>query len=115
MRPAIETRNLTKAFDGVTALNDVNLIVPEGSVFGLVGPSGAGKTTLIRLLTGVLRPTSGTARLLGRDAQEADGEIRQQVGMVPDDPGLIRSSPSKICFGFVPGSTGTGTENAATN
>ncbi|MBO2531900.1 MAG: hypothetical protein CW342_03215 [Thermoactinomycetaceae bacterium] len=90
-RLAIETQGLTKIFDGVTALDGVDLTVPEGAVFGLVGPNGAGKTTLIRTLMGILRPTAGTVRILGRDCFEGSGEVRQQVGYVPDEPVLYPS------------------------
>jgi len=59
LRPAIEIEHLVKRFDGFTAVDDVNLTVHRGEVFGLLGPNGAGKTTTIRMLLGLLRPTSG--------------------------------------------------------
>ncbi|MDH7578115.1 MAG: ABC transporter ATP-binding protein [Bacillota bacterium] len=81
---AIETRALTKSFDGELAVDHLDLFVPEGSVFGLMGPNGAGKTTLIRMLMGILRPTSGRGTVLGREIADPSGEARQQVGYVAD-------------------------------
>jgi ABC-type multidrug transport system ATPase subunit len=63
----IETYHLTKHFDGFEAVNDVNLIVNSGEVLALLGPNGAGKTTTVRMLTSILKPTSGTARVAGYD------------------------------------------------
>ena len=57
--PAIKTENLTKIFNELTAVDSLNLEIPEGEIFGLVGPDGAGKTTTMRLLTAILDPTSG--------------------------------------------------------
>ncbi|NPV29567.1 MAG: ABC transporter ATP-binding protein [Firmicutes bacterium] len=81
---AIETRALTKLFDGKPAVDHLDLAVPEGSIFGLVGPNGAGKTTLIRMLMGILKPASGTGTILGRDITDSSGDVRQQVGYVAE-------------------------------
>ena len=62
---AISTRGLTKRFGDVLALDGLDLAVPAGSVFGLLGPNGAGKTTTLRLLTGLARPTAGSATVAG--------------------------------------------------
>ena len=67
MDSAIETRGLTKRFGKRRALNGIDLSIPPGQVFGYLGPNGAGKTTTIRLLAGLLRPTAGTASILGMD------------------------------------------------
>ena len=64
---SIEVSHLTKQFDTLTALNDVNFSVSEGETFGYLGPNGAGKTTTIRILTGISLPTSGTAKIFGKD------------------------------------------------
>ena len=63
----------------------VNLSVPQGALFGFLGPNGAGKTTAIRVLLGLLRPTSGTARVLGREAWSDSPQIKADVGYVPGD------------------------------
>jgi branched-chain amino acid transport system ATP-binding protein len=65
--PLLETRGLTKRFDGLAAVNDVDLSVDEGEIVGLIGPNGAGKTTCFNLLSGFLRPTAGTIRFDGED------------------------------------------------
>lgn len=84
MEVVIETKGLTKLFDGETAVDHLDLIVPESSVFGLMGPNGAGKSTLIRMLMGIIKPTTGTGTILGRKITDPSGEIRQQVGYVAD-------------------------------
>lgn len=81
---AIETKALTKDFDGDRAVDRLDLTVPEGSVFGLMGPNGAGKSTVIRMLMGILRPTSGTGFILGKEITDPTGAVRQQVGYVAD-------------------------------
>jgi branched-chain amino acid transport system ATP-binding protein len=65
--PLLETRNLTKRFDGLAAVQGVDLTVDEGEIVGLIGPNGAGKTTCFNLLSGFLRPTAGTIRFDGED------------------------------------------------
>ena len=68
---AVETRGLTKRFDnGVTALSDLTMTIPRGSVYGLLGPNGAGKTTTVRLLNGMLTPTGGSSQVLGIAADD---------------------------------------------
>jgi len=66
--PIITTHDLTRRFDALTAVDALNLEVDRGEIFGLVGPDGAGKTTTLRLLCGLLEPTSGTAQVVGHDA-----------------------------------------------
>ena len=72
------------------ALDGVDLWVPEGSVFGFLGPNGAGKTTTLRILAGLARPTSGEARILGRDAVRAGDEVHALMGYLPDVPGFYK-------------------------
>lgn len=81
---AIETRGLTKTFGGMTAVDDLDLRVPQGSIFGYLGVNGAGKTTTIKLLLGLLRPDRGSAIVLGRDAATESLEIRKRVGYVSE-------------------------------
>ncbi len=80
MTTAIDVQKLTKTFDGITAVNDLNLSIQKGEMFGIVGPDGAGKTTLFRMLTGILVPTSGTATLLGHDLVAESEEIKKEIG-----------------------------------
>ena len=80
---AIETDKLTKRFDHVTAVRGVDLAVEHGEIFGLIGPDGAGKTTLIRLLATVIPPTEGAARVLGHDITRDQEAIRAHIGYMP--------------------------------
>jgi ABC-2 type transport system ATP-binding protein len=83
--PAIELRGVVKDYGHVRALRGINLIVGAGQVFGFLGPNGAGKTTTIRLLLDLIRPTAGTAHVLGLDAQRESLEVRRRVGYLPGD------------------------------
>ena len=80
----IQVKNLTKTFDGFTALNDATLSVPTGAVYGLVGPNGAGKSTIIRHLTGIFRQDSGTVQLGGEDVWE-NAALKARIAAIPDD------------------------------
>ena len=80
----IEIKNVTKAFDGFTALHDVSLTVPSGSVYGLVGPNGAGKSTLIRCLTGIYRPDRGELKADGQNVWE-NAALKARIAAIPDD------------------------------
>lgn len=77
---AIETRSLTRTFGHTRAVDGLDLMVRRGEMLGLVGPDGGGKTTTIRMLTGVLRPTSGTARVLGHDIVREREAIKRRIG-----------------------------------
>src|SRR5258706_14775280 len=79
---AIEARGLTKTFPGVVAVDDLDLTVPRGTVYGLIGRNGAGKTTTLRLLAGILLPERGDALVLGREMWTAPPEERQDVAYV---------------------------------
>jgi ABC-2 type transport system ATP-binding protein len=78
--PAIQTAGLTKQFDSFTAVDDLSLTVHQGEIFGFLGPNGAGKTTTIRMLLGLLAPTSGRGRVLGFDVVQQPAQIRQRIG-----------------------------------
>ena len=81
---AIRVEDLTKRFDGFTAVDQISFTVEEGELFGLLGPNGAGKTTTIRMLTGVLKPTSGTAHIEAYDIQKNPLKAKQLMGIVPE-------------------------------
>lgn len=85
---SIEVSGLIKGFDGTTVLNDISVTVNEGEIFGLLGPSGAGKTTLIKILTGQLSRDHGEARLLGKDCSRLDDKTYRHIGMLLDTSGL---------------------------
>ena len=81
--PALEMAGVGRRFGDVTALQDISMIVRPGRIVGVIGPSGAGKTTAIRLLTGVLRPTEGTIRILGADPTTLSSRARERIGLMP--------------------------------
>ena len=87
---AIEAQALRKRFGKTTALESVTFEVPRGSVFGFLGPNGAGKTTTIRILTGLARPTSGSARVLGHDLGALGHQARREIGFLPDVPAFYQ-------------------------
>ena len=95
---AAEARDLTKEFDGKKAVDGVSLTVPEGSITGILGPNGAGKTTTIRMLLGIIDPTSGTRSLLGH---ERPLEVAQEVGYLPEERGLYPAMPAAEAIAFM--------------
>ncbi|OGO42049.1 MAG: hypothetical protein A2Z04_09735 [Chloroflexi bacterium RBG_16_57_9] len=82
-RSVIEMSQVSKTFDGITAVRDVTLNVYEGEIFGFIGPSGCGKTTTIRMLCGVYRPSDGLVRVLGKQPEEFDQNLRARIGYMP--------------------------------
>lgn len=84
----IETRDLSKRYGDKTALEGLSLQVNTGEVMGFLGPNGSGKTTTIRLLMGLLRPSSGSAQILGRDCHAEAVSLKRWVGYLPDEPFL---------------------------
>ena len=84
----IKTENLTKRFGENTAVDRLTLTIPEGEVFGFLGPNGAGKTTTVRMLTSLISPTAGSAEVLGQKLGEGDTEIRRNVGILTEAPGM---------------------------
>jgi ABC-2 type transport system ATP-binding protein len=86
--PAIDVRNLRREFDGLAAVDGISFDVGEGEVFGLVGPDGAGKTTTLRMLSGVVCPTAGDIRILGHDVVSNPESIKSAVGYMPQTFGL---------------------------
>jgi ABC-2 type transport system ATP-binding protein len=85
---AITIAKLTKKFKTVTAVENLSLSVETGEIFGLLGPNGAGKTTTVRMLSALITPTSGTARVLGFEIGRQDNDIRRNVGILTEAPGL---------------------------
>jgi ABC-2 type transport system ATP-binding protein len=83
---AVSTEGLSKSYGSVTALKNLNLKVPEKSIFGLLGPNGAGKTTTIKLLLGLIKPTSGKGTILGQDIEKKSVESRRRIGYLAQIP-----------------------------
>ncbi len=88
MQPVIQTHNLTRRFGGTVAVDGLTLEVYAGEVFGFLGHNGAGKTTTVRLLNGVLLPSSGSARVLDLDPVKDGPALRRRVGVLPETPSL---------------------------
>lgn len=84
MRYVIQARNLTKEFGKLRAVDNVSLSIKKGELFTLLGPNGSGKTTMVRLLTGQIKPTKGRAKVLGIDVIKNPIEVRKFVGIVPE-------------------------------
>ncbi|MFM7073734.1 MAG: ABC transporter ATP-binding protein [Planctomycetota bacterium] len=82
--PVLETRELTKKFGEFTALDRLSIVLERGQILGFIGPNGAGKTTAIKILVGLMRPTSGTARIAGADCVDDARRIKRLVGYMPD-------------------------------
>jgi ABC-2 type transport system ATP-binding protein len=87
--PAIEIRDLRKVYGDKAAVDGLTLTVPQGCFFGFLGPNGAGKTTTVKMLMGLAPPTSGSIQLLGLPMPERSLEIKQQIGLVPDESMLF--------------------------
>ncbi len=84
MAAVLEAKSLTKKFGDVTAVDNVSLFVEKGSLFGLLGPNGSGKTTMIKMLTGQIRSTGGSGTVLGLDIGKDPIGIRERVGIIPE-------------------------------
>ena len=96
----LEVDNLRKEFGTLVAVNNISLSVEKGQVWGLIGPNGAGKTTLLRMLATVLRPTSGSVRLLGFDLAKEYLKIRRHIGYLPDFFNLYNDLTLRECLEF---------------
>lgn len=84
----IQVKNLTKKFNGFTAVDDISFEVKDGEIFAFLGPNGAGKSTTIKMLTTLLKPTSGKMELNGHDPANDPAEVRRSFGIVFQDPSL---------------------------
>ena len=88
MTNVIETNQLTKSFNSLTAVDKLDITVESGEIFGLLGPNGAGKTTTISMLCTILKPTSGTAKVNGFDIVKEATQVRKSIGIVFQDPSV---------------------------
>ncbi len=81
---AVELKDVTKRYDEIVAVNNLNLTIETGEIFGLLGPNGSGKSTTLKMLMGLVEPTAGSVKVLGLDVQQRPVEVKQQVGYVPE-------------------------------
>src|SRR5512133_2353292 len=97
----IETRNLVKRYGDKVAVNNVSFEVYGGEVFGFLGPNGAGKTTTIKMIVGLLQPTSGVVRVAGYDVQTQPMQAKAACGYAPDEPNLYPKLSARELLRFV--------------
>jgi ABC-2 type transport system ATP-binding protein len=97
----IETKNLVKLFGDKAAVNNISFDVRGGEVFGFLGPNGAGKTTTIKMIVGLLQPTSGNVKVAGYDVQTQPMQAKATSGYVPDTPNLYMKLSAREFLRFV--------------
>ncbi|WP_243228698.1 ABC transporter ATP-binding protein [Microbacterium sp. CIAB417] len=114
MTDIIETRGLHKRYGHRIALHSLDLRVRPGTVFGLIGPNGAGKTTTLRTLVDIIRPSSGSVRVLGEDPRHAGTALRRRIGYVPGELRLDGRVTGRRLLGFYGEVSGSRADNAAT-
>jgi len=98
---AIEVSNLTKYYGKLGAVDHINFAVEGRELFGLLGPNGAGKTTTIRMICGMLRPTSGTIVVSGFDVSQKPEEVKRKIGLVPDISNLFGELSARVNLEFM--------------
>jgi len=98
----IEVKNLSKKYGDFLALDNLTFKVNKGEIFGFLGPNGAGKTTTIKVLVGLLKPTSGELKINGRDIQK-DPDVKREIGFIPDFPFLYEKLTAKEFLKFIAG------------
>jgi len=98
---AIETQGLRRTFGDLAAVDGIDLAVPKGAFYGFLGPNGAGKSTTIKCLTGLLRPSSGSMRILGLDPIADPVEVKRRVGVMPEDLALFERLTGAETLAFV--------------
>ena len=101
MEKIIETTSLTKTYGETTVLNNLSLQVPKNAIFGFLGPNGAGKSTTMKLLLGLIRPTSGSGTIFGRDIVDESVQIRERVGYLAQDPRFYDHMTARETLRFV--------------
>lgn len=97
----IKIENLSKQFDGLWAVKNLNLEIQPGEIFAFLGPNGAGKTTTIKMIVGLLRPTTGRVIVCGFDVQQNPVEAKKLIGYVPDQPFLYEKLSGREFFYFI--------------
>jgi ABC-2 type transport system ATP-binding protein len=104
----IELTDLTKRYGRFTAVDGINLTIPKGELYGFLGPNGAGKTTTMRMIAGILQPTSGTVKISGIDIQKDPLVAKSRLGFIPDRPFVYDKLTGVEFLRFVAGLYGMG-------
>lgn len=104
----IELTSLTKRYGRFTAVDGINLTIPKGELYGLLGPNGAGKTTTMRMIAGILQPTSGVVKISGIDIQKDPLVAKSRLGFIPDRPFVYDKLTGVEFLRFVAGLYGMG-------
>ncbi len=97
----IEITALTKIYGNLKAVDQVSLSIPKGEIFGFIGPNGAGKTTTIQMITGLIRPTSGSVNICGIDMMKQPSKAKLKIGFIPDRPYLYEKLTAMEFLKFV--------------
>lgn len=100
-RTVIELVHIVKKFGDLVAVNDITLTIPRGQFFAVLGPNAAGKTTTLKILAGLMKPTAGTARICGYDTQREPLEVHRRLAYVPDFPFLYDKLTPAEFFRFI--------------
>ncbi len=85
---AVELKNVTKRYNEIVAVNNIDLTINPGEIFALLGPNGSGKSTTLKMLMGLVQPTAGSVNVLGLDVQKEPIAVKRQVGYVPESPNV---------------------------
>jgi len=100
MNPAIKLKSVTKLYGNIAAVHNFTLEVSEGEILGLIGPNGAGKTTTLKLIVGLLKPTSGTIEVMGQNVSKEGKRIRKHIGYLPEEDPLYENMTVRQYLGF---------------
>ncbi|MBL7079887.1 ABC transporter ATP-binding protein [Candidatus Bathyarchaeota archaeon] len=103
MQGAIEVSDLTKTFGDIVAIDGASFTVKNREIYGLIGPNGAGKTTTLRILSTLLKPSSGTARIFGNDVVKDPEEVREIISYLPEEAGAYQNLSGYEYLGFMAG------------
>ncbi len=103
MQDAIEIRNLTKTFGDIVALDGASFTVKDREIYGLIGPNGAGKTTTLRILSTLLKPSSGTATIFGNEVVKNPEEVREIISYLPEEAGAYQNLSGYEYLNFMAG------------
>lgn len=103
MEPAIEVVELVKTFGNIVALKECGFTVNEGMIFGLIGPNGAGKTTALRIVSTIIKPTSGSVRVFGIDTVSSPDSVRMMISYLPEEAGAYQNLSGEEYLRFMAG------------